>query len=463
MRHQSSPPPCTNRHRAAPWWNSARNGLGLLYTQSGDEDDARVTLEAAHSIDPFNLRTTNYLRLLDDLASFARKESPHFIVMYDADRDPVIPEYFSDYLESVNAIVCADFKHQPSVKTYIEVFPTHDAFSVRTTGSPWIGTVGASTGRVDALVSPAPGKNTLGTFNWSQVLRHEYTHTVTLSLTDNRIPHWFTEGLAVWEEHSPLRWEWVPMLYHAVKENELFNMDNLHLGVRSPLASRPIASLRSIFLDLHLSRRKYGHDVILKMLDLYRQGFCRMRSSPNRSTSPSISFTATLSSVTRQQIATWGYDEETSKKYDELRDSAMDLVKSRQYQQAVDAWEQIVKLRPMDALPHERLAGLYLTQAINQPDKAAEQMKILAAVELKDNRYAKRIAVLYRDEGKLDEAQKFALTAVYTDPYDKPAHELLADIDEKAGDQKGLEREQKVIPILDKWLEENRRRQAAGE
>ena len=32
---------------------------------------------------------------------FARSESAHFIVMYDAKQDPIIPEYFSDYLESV--------------------------------------------------------------------------------------------------------------------------------------------------------------------------------------------------------------------------------------------------------------------------------------------------------------------------------------------------------------------------
>ena len=40
----------------------------------------------------------------------------------------------------------------------------------------------------------------MGTFNWAQVLRHEYTHTVTLGATDNRIAHWMTEGLAVLEE-----------------------------------------------------------------------------------------------------------------------------------------------------------------------------------------------------------------------------------------------------------------------
>ena len=250
----------------APWWTAARNGLGLLYTQSGDEDNARATLEAAHSLDPFNLRTTNYLRLLDDLGSFAHKESANFVVMYDPKLDPVIPEYFSDYLESVHNDVCGDFHHTPAVKTYIEVFPTHDAFSVRTTGSPWIGTVGASTGRVIALVSPRNGVNTLGTFNWSRVLRHEYTHTVTLSMTDNRIPHWFTEGLAVWEEHSPIPWEWVPMLYHAVKENELFSMEKLtwaFVRPRKPM-DRQLAYAESLWICNYLEQKVWPSPAILE-------------------------------------------------------------------------------------------------------------------------------------------------------------------------------------------------------
>src|SRR5439155_19327449 len=125
----------------APWWTSARNGLGLLYTQSGDEDLARITLDAAHTIDPFNMQTTNYLRLLDDLAMFARKESANYIVMYNAQRDPIIPEYFSDYLETVHDQVCADFYHTPAVHTYIDVFPTYDAISVLNSVSHMIGNV----------------------------------------------------------------------------------------------------------------------------------------------------------------------------------------------------------------------------------------------------------------------------------------------------------------------------------
>src|SRR6185295_2525191 len=414
--------------------------------------------------DSFNLRTTNYLRLLDMMGTMAQKESAHFIVFYDAKLDPMIPEYFSDYLESIYKDVCGVFAHEPPVKTFIEVFPTHDAFSVRTTGSPWIGTVGASTGRVIALVSPRGGKHTLGTFNWSQVLRHEYTHTVTLSMTDNRIPHWMTEGLAVWEEHAPLRWEWVPMLYNAVKEKELFTMEKLTWAFVRPRkpTDRQMAYAQSFWICTFIEE-KYGHDAILKMLELYRQGLTQEEVFPKAINVSIDSFYDDFVKWAEGQIATWGYDEETSEKYDKLREEAENLIKSRQYEKAIEAWEEIVKLRPMDALPHQRLAGLYLVKDVNQPEKAIEQLKILADVELKDNRYAKRIARLYRDTEKLDDALKFALTAVYTDPYDLDAHKLLAELYENAHDTEGQKREKRVIPVLEKWIEQNRRRQAGGE
>src|SRR5678815_1518668 len=172
-------------------------------------------------------------------------------------------------MESIHEQVCSEYKHDPTFggrpekKTIIEVFPTHDAFSVRTTGSPWIGTVGASTGRVIALASP--GDKTMGTYNWAQVLRHEYTHTVTLGATDNRIAHWMTEGLAVMEERTPLRWEWVPMLYNAVKNKELFSMEDLTWGFVRPKkpSDRQQAYAQSFWVCKYIDE-KYGHDAILK-------------------------------------------------------------------------------------------------------------------------------------------------------------------------------------------------------
>jgi hypothetical protein len=106
----------------------------------------------------------------------------------------------------------------------------------------------------------------------------------------------------------------------------------------------------------------------------------------------------------------------------------------------------------MDLLPHERLMGLYLQ--VKNWDKATGQLEIIGTVELKDNRYTKVLARLYDRAGKLDLACQRALKAVYINPYDISAHELLSELDKKAGNTAGAEREDHVIPILQKWLDQ---------
>ena len=448
----------------APWWTAARNGLGLLYTQSGDEALAHTTLNDARELDPFNLATTNYLKLLDMMDGFARKESDHFIVMYDPNIDPVIPEYFNDYMESVHKSICDTFKFEPKVKTYIEVFPTHEAFSVRTTGSPWIGTVGASTGRVIALVSPRPGQGTMGTFNWAQVLRHEYTHTVTLGATDNRIQHWMTEGLAVYEERTPMRWEWVPMLYNAVKKKELFPIDQLTWSFVRPKRpiDRQLAYAESYWICKYIEET-YGHETILRLLSDFHDAEPQEVAFPKETHKSLPDFQKDFFAWCEKTVATWGYDEETGKKYKEMVEKADAMVQGHQYKDAVAAWEDIAKIRPVDELPHKRLAGLYLTKEVNEPEKGAAELDLLSKVELKDNRYAKRVARLYRDTGKMDLAANYALMAVYTSPYDEDAHEILQEIEEKAGNnEKGLDREKRVIAMIEK-IEADNKKKAADE
>jgi tetratricopeptide (TPR) repeat protein len=434
----------------APWWTSARNGLGMLYAQSGDEDSARKVLDAAHTLDPFNYSTTNYLRLLDMMSKFARRESAHFVVMYDATQDPIVPEYFNDYLESIYPIVTGQFGFEPKVKTLIEVFPTQDEFAVRTTGAPWLPTVGASTGRIIALAAPRTGERTTGPFNFSQVLRHEFTHTVTLGATENRIAHWFTEGLAVQQEHSPIRWEWVPMLYDAVTKHHLFPIEDLTWAFIRPKhpIDRQLAYAQSSWICQYIEQT-YGHPAILGMMEQYRLGHTEdevFETVLHRSESQ---FSDEFQAWCQSQIAGWGYDDATGKKYDFLRKEAEDLIGQRQYQLAMPVWEQIEKLRPMDILPHKRLAALY--KLCNEPEKSAGQLAILAAVELQNNSYAKATARAYRDIGNLNEALRWAKRAVFTNLYDADAHKLLADVDEKLGDADGVAREERVIGELASW------------
>jgi cellulose synthase operon protein C len=438
----------------APWWSEPRNGLGLLYTQSGDEDASRTVLSAAHVLDPFNPRTTNYIRLLDTMAGYARKESAHFVVIYDAKADPIIPEYFGEYLESVYPQVCGAFHFEPAVKTLIEVFPTHDEFSVRTTGGPWIATVGASTGRVIALVAPRKGERTLGPFDWSHVLRHEFTHTVTLGATDNRIAHWFTEGLAVQQEQVPVRWEWVPMLYDGVVNHHLLKMDELTWGFirpRRPI-DRQMAYAESAWICQYVEET-YGHDAILGMMDGFKRGLTQEDVFQKILHRSQGQFFDEFQAWCRKKTDTWGYDRPSSEKYALLRDQAEELIKKNDFKGALGLYEEIAKIRPVDLLPHRRLAGLYAQT--NQPAKEVAQLDMIAAVELKDSTFAKGAARVYRDLGDYPQAVQRATQAVYIDPYDPGAHKLLEECFAKLGNADGVAREKRVIDELEHWQEVN--------
>lgn len=441
----------------APWNSAARNGLALLLTQAGEEDKVKPELDAAYALDPFNYRTLNYLRLHDIMSKYERKESEHFILIYDPKNDPMIPEYFLDYLESIHKPVCDAFKHEPPVKTIIEIFPTHAQFSARITGAPWIPTVGASTGRVIAMSSPRRGEGQMmNPYNWAQVLRHEYTHTVTLSATENRIGHWMTEGLAVVEEHSPMRWEWVPMLHHAVTQKELFTLDNLTWGFVRPKRpqDRSLAYAQSFWVCTYIEE-KWGREALLKMMAEFKRGKTQEDVFPTVLGVSTRSFDVEFFAWTEKQVAGWGYDEETSKKYADLVEKGEQQIKARDFDDAIRTWEQIIEIRPVDMLPYQRLAFLYLNA--KQLDKAKAVLIRLHQVSLNKNMFAKRVAKLCLEMNDLKGAEQYALESVYIDPYDMSAHELLLQVHEKTGNRAGIEKEKRVMPVLAKWIEEYRK------
>jgi tetratricopeptide (TPR) repeat protein len=308
---------------------------------------------------------------------------------------------------------------------------------------------------VIALVAPRKGKYTMGAFNWAQVLRHEYTHTVTLSATDNRIAHWMTEGLAVLQEKAPLRWEWIPMLNEAVKKKKLFTMENLTWGFvrpRRPI-DRQLAYAQSFWICQYLDE-KYGRKAILDMLAEFRAGKNEAETFQKVLGKPIEKFQEEFFAWTDKQVADWGYDEETSKKVKELQPKAQAALDDKQYEDALPLWQEMNKLRPMEPTPHMRLAAIYLR--LKKNDEAIKHLEALDAVELHSNLYAKQVARIYRDSGKMDQAVTYAKRSVYIDPYDPSAHELLSTVYAKAGNEEGLSREKRVMAMLSEWREQQR-------
>lgn len=266
----------------ASWWSEPPTGLGELYLEVGNNDAAKQALDKAFSLDPFNMRALNHLRLLDIMhEQFKTLETANFIIRYTAE-DQILAELAAQYLEGIHPEICGYFEHTPEVKTIIEFFPTHEQFGVRTTGLPWIGTVGACTGNVIAMDVPRGGaKNMMGAFDWARVLRHEYVHTVTLSMTENRIPHWLTEAAAVHQEDAPRDWDNAQLLASNYRAGTLFRIKNLNWGFIRPKKStdRQLAYMQSQWLYEYLTEA-YGHQKVLAFLRAFRDGKIEAQAYP---------------------------------------------------------------------------------------------------------------------------------------------------------------------------------------
>ena len=294
----------------APWWPAPRIALGMMHMETGDESTARRALDASWKLDPYNAETKNMLELLDKLERFGADETAHFIVRSDDASDSAVRAYLAGYMEKIYREVCDSFGGEPGEKTIIEVFPSHAAFGVRITGKPWIYTIGASTGRVIAI--DAPRLTAAGhAFNWSRVLRHEFTHTVTLAATENRIAHWFTEGLAVRSEHypdgPPRSWDWRQMLAMAMRRGRLFDLTKIDWAFARPRRpnDRTLAYAQSEWMVEYLVVSR-GPAVIGKMLAGFRDGLTQEEVFTKIAGVGTGPFYTEFLAWAKEQVQSWG-------------------------------------------------------------------------------------------------------------------------------------------------------------
>jgi len=246
-------------------------GLGMLYMQIGREPEAKALFAAAFDADPFNVRAFNQMKVLKHMASYAPVDSAHFSVLVEPTQDQVLGRYMAKYLESIYPELTARFGFAPPGPTRVEVMTTHQWFSARTIGLPFIPTVGACTGTVVALASP---KTSNRPYNWARVLKHEAVHVITLQQTNFNIPHWYTEALAVESEGYPRPQEWNKLLLARVPARKrLLNLDTVNLGFIRPDEpdDRQLAYCQSQLYAQYMLKR-FGPDALIRMLDAYRRG-----------------------------------------------------------------------------------------------------------------------------------------------------------------------------------------------
>lgn len=292
--------------KLAPNSANIMNGLGRMLMETGRVEEAFPLLEKAHKLDGFNRRTLNTLNLLDSLLKYHKQTSTHFVVKLDKDKDEILAALFSDYLESITTELTRRYDHQLKGTVFVEIYPKHTQFGVRMTGRPAVRTIGACFGNVIAMDSPRPGV-VKKRFNWARVLRHEFTHTVTLGATENRISHWFTEACAVTEERRPRRWLWCKMLAGALSSGRLFPISELTWGfVRPRRRGDRILAYAQAQWTYEFIQNTFGSEKINALLVAYKNKHDQAAIFQDVFNMTEAQFDAKFRKWARVDVADWG-------------------------------------------------------------------------------------------------------------------------------------------------------------
>jgi len=252
------------------WSSHLALGMGLL--RMGKIEEGRAAVEKSFEGDPFNIWAKNTLDLLDAMKEYRETKHGDFVIKADAKESDVLAPYAAELLDEAKAKLSAKYKFTPRAPIAVEIFPNHEDFAVRALGLPGLGALGVCFGQVIAQDSPS-ARN--GQFNWGSTLWHEYTHVITLQITDHLIPRWFSEGLSVFEEHNARPgWgdDWSVENIKAFAENRWFTIANLDNGFIRP--KRPDDISLAYFQAsqvCHFIEDRFGFNAILEMLRGYKE------------------------------------------------------------------------------------------------------------------------------------------------------------------------------------------------
>ena len=246
--------------------------LGMHLMRTGEEPDARRSLDRSFQLDPYDVVTFNLLALLDTLNNFVVITEGDIILKLHPDEAPVMREYVMPLAQNALKTLSAKYGFTPKGPILVEMFPNHDDFAVRTLGLPgMIGALGACFGRVVTLDSPRARPP--GTFSWQATLWHEMAHVITLQMSNQRVPRWLTEGISVYEE-ARARPEWgrdmeVPFAM-ALEQGKALKLRDLNSGFTRPDTIALAYFEASVLVD-HIVRT-YGEPRLHALVRSYADG-----------------------------------------------------------------------------------------------------------------------------------------------------------------------------------------------
>lgn len=214
---------------------SSHSQLGVNLMRLGREEEARKEMELAYENHFRDAATVNSLRLIDTYKDFETFKTPTTILKLHTKEAAALRPYFEEAMRHAMEVYEKKYDFKLKQPIQLEVYPNHEDFAVRTMGLPGLGALGVTFNDVVAMDSPSgrpPGQ-----FHWAGTLWHELSHVYILTLTNYRVPRWFTEGVAVHEESATFP-DWgdrmTPDVIAAIRDKKLLPIASIDRGFVHP-------------------------------------------------------------------------------------------------------------------------------------------------------------------------------------------------------------------------------------
>lgn len=448
-----------------------RATLGINLFRLGKEEEARSVMEEAYQQDPFNVETVNTLRLMDSFRLYDTLETERFQVKLQKKESALLWPYVENLTEKALGDLTAQYGYRPAGKILLELYPDHDDFAVRTLGLPGLGALGASFGPVVAMDSPSARPP--GEFHWGSTLWHELTHVITLGLTDNRVPRWFTEGLSVYEEtRAQQGWgdPMSPAIVQALQRNSLIPLEKLNgVFVRPEYPAQiPFAYFQSGLICEFIAE-EFGFPKILEMLRAYKKGLSDRAAIGEALGLSPAEFDAQFRAYAQEQ--TYGFAKALDLRWanadrpvEELREEvarnpgnffaqlhlAAAFAKQSRPEEALPHAKAAQELFPLyveDGDPYRILADIYESQG--QKEKAAAELLEWKKQKGRDPETFLRLADLLQATGRTDEAIRTLEDALYVSLFNLKVHERLGEWYFESNNPRAAVREYQAVLALD--------------
>jgi tetratricopeptide (TPR) repeat protein len=255
-----------------PDYFEAMSGAGLGYLRLGDEKEGVEWLRKSWEGDRYNVRTFNTLNLFEDVIpkEYVFSSSKSFKIRYHKEEQKLLARYLEPALERAFADMVKRYGYTPKMPVVLELYQESDHYSVRTVGLPNLGALGVCFGQVITAMSPSNGD-----INWGMVLWHELAHVFAIQLSNQRVPRWYTEGLAEYETliaDPSWRRENDADVYGALLEGTLPSVATINYEFVQPDPQKVVVAYYLSSVMIEYIAQTYGFEKIVTGLKLFGQG-----------------------------------------------------------------------------------------------------------------------------------------------------------------------------------------------